>query len=166
MRFGNMHAREGVVDYIVFLFAEGHGVDLVPYLLNLGTGRDALARLLDVFFVELDGRLEHADLALGFLLTESVIDIADVGAENVAASAAALYIFDSRLAEECDSCSARERQSVKPVFEQNHTLAGGLSRERGVLGRTCDLSAVRAERDAGLISESCVFVHSCSPSFI
>ena len=50
------------------------------------------------------------------------------------ASAAALYVFDSRLAEECDSCSARERQSVKPVFEQNHTLAGGLSRERGVLG--------------------------------
>ena len=82
------------------------------------------------------------------------------------ASAAALYVFDSRLAEECDSCSARERQSVKPVFEQNHTLAGGLPRERGVLGRTCDLSAVRAERDAGLISESCVFVHSCSPSFI
>ena len=28
------------------------------------------------------------------------------------------------------------------------------------------LDAVRAERDAGLISESCVFVHSCSPSFI
>ncbi len=64
MRLGNMHAREGVVDYIVFLFAEGHGVDLVPYLLDLGAGRDALARLLDIFFVELDGRLEHTDLAL------------------------------------------------------------------------------------------------------
>ena len=127
MRLGNMHTREGVVDYVVFFLAEGHGVDPVPYLLYLGAGRDAFACLLDVFFVELDGWLEHADLALGSLLTESVIDIAGVGAENVAASAAALYVFNSRLAEECDSCSARERQSVKPVFEQNHTLAGGLS---------------------------------------
>ena len=50
------------------------------------------------------------------------------------ASAAALYVFYSRLAEECDSCSAHKRQSAESVFEQYHALAGGSSRECGVFG--------------------------------
>ena len=106
MRLGNVHTREGVVDYVVFFLAEGHGVDPVPYLLYLGAGRDTFACLLDVFLVELGGRPKDADLALVLFQLEAVVDVAGIGAENVAASAAALYVFDGRLAEERNSCPA------------------------------------------------------------
>ena len=121
-----MHARKGVIDYIVLLLAEVHGVDLIPDLLDLSAGRYFFALLFDVFLIEFDRGHIDAYLALGLFLGKAVVDVADIGGVNVAAASAALYVFDGRLAEESDPLASFQRQSAADIFEQHHALARGL----------------------------------------
>ena len=155
-----MHARKSIIYNVILFLAEIHCIDYIPSLFDFGTGRDLPAFFLYVFLIEVNSRHIYTDFALFLFLSKAVVNIVGVGAENVTASSAALYVFNCRLAEKRDLFVFFKRQCVIIVLEQNHTLTCGFSWECGVLGGARQLSAVWTHRYTRLISESCVFIHN------
>ena len=121
--FGNVHTCKGVVDDIILFLTEIHCIDYAPRLFNIVRGRNKFALILNIFLVVFDGRHINAELALRFFLSEAFKNVAGVSAVNIAASAAALYVFDSRLSEKSEPFTLFKRQSVVFVFKEHHSLA-------------------------------------------
>ena len=154
-----MHTEKSVVRDVVALLAEVHRVYDVPDFVDLGLRRDRLALLAHIVAVEIDERHINRNFALRLFFTQTVVNVADIGAVHVAAAAAALDVFDCRLAEQRHTFSGRERQRAAFIFEQHHAFARSLARECRVRRGRRYTPAVIAQRDAGLVFESCIFFH-------
>ena len=122
-----MHACKSIIDNVILFPAEIHCIDYIPSLFDFGTGRDLPAFFLYVFLIEVNSRHIYTDFALFLFLSKAVVNIVGVGAENVTASSAALYVFNCRLAEKRNLFVFFKRQCVIIVLEQNHTLTCGFS---------------------------------------
>ena len=108
-RLSNVHTCICCINYIVFFLTKIHCIDLVPDFFNLGACRNFFAFLFHIVLIIFNRRHIHTDLALRLLTGEAVIDIMRIGAENVAASSAALYVFNGCLAEKSDLLSSLQR---------------------------------------------------------
>ena len=89
-----MHSCKRVIDHIVFFLAEIHGVDNVPFGVDLFLCQNLIGRFLDIVLIEFNaGHIKH-DFAFCFFLRETVIDVVRIGGMDFAAAAAAGDIFD------------------------------------------------------------------------
>ena len=154
-----MHTRKGVVGHIVPLLAELHVVDNAPRCINLRRGRDMHALPLDVRFVKIDQRLIHAHI----LELEALVNTVDILCVDVAAAAAALDVLNRCLTEQGDFRTLLQRQCVVHIFQKHRTLCRRRTGKLCVRFTSGHSAPVLAERQTGLESKSCIFVHRFSP---
>ena len=164
--FNNVHCGKSIVGELVAVGAELHVVNDVPSGVDLLLSENVNAFLLDVVLIEINKGGVDLDLALVFLHLEAFVDIANVGSIYVAASAAALDVFNGGFAEESNLRALCKGKSIAFVFKKNHTFACCLAGEVCMLRRSGYALSAFTKGNAGLVSESCVFFHHSKNTFL